>query len=93
MGGCFALLAAFCAFFGTAFGEEILVQWTNPAQNGVQSAVGDASNGDTLLFPESTFVFDDEVSVSNSKSLGLWGAGLSGSGQPLTVLEKSVESA
>jgi hypothetical protein len=59
--GRFALLAAFCGIFGTAFGEEIPVEWTDPAQNGVQSAVGKANNGDTLLFPESTFVFDDEV--------------------------------
>ncbi|MDR0678716.1 MAG: hypothetical protein LBF24_00475, partial [Puniceicoccales bacterium] len=55
----------------------------------MQSAVGKASNGDTLLFPESTFVFGAGVSVEGGKSLGLWGAGLSESGQPLTVLEKS----
>ncbi|MDR0678836.1 MAG: hypothetical protein LBF24_01110, partial [Puniceicoccales bacterium] len=87
--GRFALLAAFCAFFGTAFGGEVYVTYSDGTQSDVQAAVGRASNGDTLLFPESTFVFDGAVSVEGGKSLGLWGAGLSGSGRPLTVLEKS----
>ncbi|MDR0679051.1 MAG: hypothetical protein LBF24_02265, partial [Puniceicoccales bacterium] len=55
----------------------------------MQAAVWEASNGDTLLFPGSTFVFSGEVVVESGKSLGLRGAGLSESGQPLTVLEKS----
>ncbi|MDR0339971.1 MAG: hypothetical protein LBH53_00155 [Puniceicoccales bacterium] len=60
--------------------------YTTGTHSDVQSAVREVSDSDALLFPQSIFIFSQEVRTN--KSLGLLGVESTDSG-PLTVLEKS----
>jgi hypothetical protein len=80
------LSLTFSALLGSAFGGEQPVAYTTGTHSDVQSAVREASDSDTLLFPQSTFIFNQEGRTN--KSLGLWGVESTDSG-PMTVLEKS----
>jgi predicted outer membrane repeat protein len=74
---------------GIAFGANVAVPWTYPAEDGTLQAVESAGNGDRLYFSESTFVFSEQVSVELDKFLGLCGSEFDGSGRPTTVLQKA----
>ncbi|MDR0340270.1 MAG: hypothetical protein LBH53_01760, partial [Puniceicoccales bacterium] len=90
MQGCriLCLSLTFCALFGSAYGGTTHTVPVGSSNGAIQSLVNSESvrSGDTLLFPQSTFIFSEEVYIN--KNLGLCGAEFS-EGGPLTILEKS----
>jgi hypothetical protein len=61
-----------------AAAANVTVEWTYPAQEGINSAISTANDGDVLIFPDRVFIFTAAVEVPVDKTLDFCGASTGG---------------